>query len=1301
MKRNLTSLNATFVGSWGGVHQKFHSFSTVHSIKINCKAIFLIIRINLGVNPTSLFIFYDTNSRTITHHKIHFGKNYYKSFTSFIYNTLEETKFKDKEVRIWAPKYFINTLLINKCNSMFGVLLMPYSRKTYDLPSVIDMIKSGVRDIKNLDKESFGLWVKEFNLNKKHKGLFAGWIPGYIKNIANKITGKDRKINLGVRISERFLYNWNLVNKRDKNFNRTYSSGVELNTNQNKPNKYTGFKEISTFWNTYTSDKFYPYVGVEQLSLELEKFFNFYEKIYKEYKYFAIIFKMNLGNGEFRSCSFTQVSTLSEFNVLLSILGQIFFIPDLTNKMSCSEMDIDIDLNLPKGTIYFDFKPLKTVKGTKYEKLRPESEMNRTIKDYSKYFEYKGFKFPTTMDLSVWPDLIFSDNYDTAFVKNKSTNSLSEGYTFNSLIRINEDNYEVLVMNKDGNILYTFTDYLLDRKAENLTRFKRVLIEKTKGIKRKKIFYYSSDKLIFYEEEKPTKFIDTEKKDKKQTDNYLTLDLETRMIGNKMVPICMSIFDGMESKSFLFPNSERWKNDMETAIRYLMKRKYYFKKIYIHNFSYFDSIFMIDVLSKLGKLDFIIRENRIIQLTLTFVISKSNSKNLRKASLYFNDSYLVLPHSLRKLCKNFDVKTPKIDFPIDFLNLPNFNFDYKGIVPDYKLFKGSYTKEFTLDVYAEYIKKYLDKDWVLKRELIHYCEVDTIALHQVIAVFSKNIFDLFKVDITRRPTLPSIAFKIFRSNFLKDANIPKILLKIYKDISLSYFGGISDVYRPEGKDIHSYDVNSLYPSVMAEYPMPVGTPRYFKGNPYIIDKDPFGFFHVKVEAPDMYIPFLPTNYINPSGSYSTICPIGNWEGWYFSEEVKNAEKYGYKFEIIEGYLFERKNVFEGYVDVLYKIKCSVDSSSPLYFIIKLLLNALYGRFGMDPDLEINELVTHDESEKILYEKSKVKNKKINDQLVLTSYKNPESDLKEINVSVPIASAISAYSRIRMSHYLAKYKNNILAMDTDGIKVDCHLDPTEISAKILGKMKYEYTFKTGIFPAPKVYGGSLQSPYKNKLTINKIKGVKVSLSYLHLFLVMYEGSTLVIDQYKWKRSLTDSTIYVNLEKYTLSISENKREIVYDCCGKFVDTKPLTLEDGIIKRKVFILFYLNSPCLITTNLRLNPPKSLLSLPSSNIIYLPQPVPHIIRIYPSLPPVIFVPPTPPEFSAKLDVCLPNKVSSYHLGFNIQVIDLKLNKTTIYSSYRKVERALNMGSGTITRRMKGNITKPYKKRYLITKIN
>jgi hypothetical protein len=105
----------------------------------------------------SLFLFYNTKSELISHYKIHFGESYYKNFTSFIVETLKETKFNDKEVRILAPKYFINPLLINKCNTMFGVLLIPYSRKNQDLPSAINVIKRGVRGIKNWDKESFEL----------------------------------------------------------------------------------------------------------------------------------------------------------------------------------------------------------------------------------------------------------------------------------------------------------------------------------------------------------------------------------------------------------------------------------------------------------------------------------------------------------------------------------------------------------------------------------------------------------------------------------------------------------------------------------------------------------------------------------------------------------------------------------------------------------------------------------------------------------------------------------------------------------------------------------------------------------------------------------------------------------------------------------------------------------------------------------------------------------------------------------------------------------------------------------------
>jgi hypothetical protein len=40
----------------------------------------------------------------------------------------------------------------------------------------------------------------------------------------------------------------------------------------------------------------------------------------------------------------------------------------------------------------------------------------------------------------------------------------------------------------------------------------------------------------------------------------------------------------------------------------------------------------------------------------------------------------------------------------------------------------------------------------------------------------------------------------------------------------------------------------------------------------------------------------------------------------FSEEMKNAEKYGYIFEILWGYTFERGNIFKDFVNDLYNIR---------------------------------------------------------------------------------------------------------------------------------------------------------------------------------------------------------------------------------------------------------------------------------------------------------------------------------------------------------------------------------------------
>ena len=97
----------------------------------------------------------------------------------------------------------------------------------------------------------------------------------------------------------------------------------------------------------------------------------------------------------------------------------------------------------------------------------------------------------------------------------------------------------------------------------------------------------------------------------------------------------------------------------------------------MHNFSKFDALFLIKYLVALGKCKPIIHKDKIMSFRF--------SPNLKKDFGYitFLDSYLLLPSSLRKLCKSFNVKDSKGIFP--YL-LDNIN--YQGITPDIKYFPG-------------------------------------------------------------------------------------------------------------------------------------------------------------------------------------------------------------------------------------------------------------------------------------------------------------------------------------------------------------------------------------------------------------------------------------------------------------------------------------------------------------------------------------------------------------------------------------------------------------------------------------
>lgn len=73
-----------------------------------------------------------------------------------------------------------------------------------------------------------------------------------------------------------------------------------------------------------------------------------------------------------------------------------------------------------------------------------------------------------------------------------------------------------------------------------------------------------------------------------------------------------------------------------------------------------------------------------------------------------------------------------------------------------------------------------------------------------------------------------------------------------------------------------------------------------------------------------------------------------------------------------------------------------------------------------------------------------------------------------NVSIAIASAITAYARIHMSQFKNNSDYNLYYTDTDSIYIDKPLPVDLVNDKILGKMKLENILKKAIFLAPKVY-----------------------------------------------------------------------------------------------------------------------------------------------------------------------------------------------------------------------------------------
>ena len=137
----------------------------------------------------------------------------------------------------------------------------------------------------------------------------------------------------------------------------------------------------------------------------------------------------------------------------------------------------------------------------------------------------------------------------------------------------------------------------------------------------------------------------------------------------------------------------------------------------------------------------------------------------------------------------------------------------------------------------------------------------------------------FSINFNKYPTLSSLSNAVFLTHYLNDHEISMISGKIYDFIRQSYTGGATDMFIPSnevGELVYGYDVNSLYPYVMANFEVPIGKPIYFEGDIRKYQPEAFGFFYCEIITPDYLEHPIIQVHSETKGGLRTVAALGTY-----------------------------------------------------------------------------------------------------------------------------------------------------------------------------------------------------------------------------------------------------------------------------------------------------------------------------------------------------------------------------------------------------------------------------------------
>jgi hypothetical protein len=880
---------------------------------------------------------------------------------------------------------------------------------------------------------------------------------------------------------------------------------------------------------------------------------------------YSLLFKVKYNNTQFgmlgpqQGFKLINLDDLSKVELLYDDL--IERIENFMDKYNCDEIEL-IQI------LYIALSENPKLKVTNINNIHLDRNLVK-VKEIKDKFNFKFL--PLTINTNYYGNLLVGDDYIFYLDKiNKERELLGKS-------ELDENNIHTMYLYNDKYIIINNIkkDSVINRWIYSASS--GVLLENViDNIINEKIFTrnisnvgitISKDKIINLEVNKNLSIIKYDSKFTKELANPFigSLDLEafTDLDGYaKIYAIGFAILNG-DIKTFYLQKDQN-SNDLLLDCFNLLLNKYNGYIFYIHNFGKYDSIFILKILieanKKIGsvyyKLEPVYKDDIMLKLDI----------KVKNKKITIIDSYNLLNTGLYELSRSFNLDVTKGFFPHKFVKRDTLY--YIGTTPS-RNYWCSLKNNITLNEY----KELYTKNWDLKNECLLYLKKDLVSLLNVMDTFNKYIIKNYDVQMTQCRTISRLALNIFLKHYLKESKIPIIKSHMFDDIKQAYYGGVTEVYRPLGKNLLYYDVNSLYP-YSALNSLPGNKCVYLESlnNISLNLNDLFGFFYCEIETNNNYLGLLPVRR-----DIGLIMPNGKWCGWYFSEELKFAAINGYKINVIKGYNFNKEeNVFDSYVQDLYNIK-SINTGH-IRAITKSLLNNLLGRFGMNINKPKTDIVNRDELELILSTREINSIRELTeDDFILTYYPNiskdicksheidyikalktkfdMEKDREMKDVSLSTAAAVTSYSRIFMS----KIKLDILSKggkiyytDTDSIVTDITLDDNIVGNK-LGQFKLVYKTVKGYFISAKTYCLVLM----NKSTVIKVKGLYNKSLTLNKFKNLYKGVNVKGKKEDTETVYNKGSVVIKEKKIKLNFdSYRKREKIYKN-NKWIDTKPLIL------------------------------------------------------------------------------------------------------------------------------------------------